>query len=64
VTKQLDLLLDRMPENAGDVAALLSPAVQEAVSRLSQITERAGLKLAVNTDGKLAIASGDAKKAS
>lgn len=64
VTKQLDIAIDRMPENAGDIAALLSPAVQEAVNRLSQITERAGLKLALNSEGKLAIASGNAKKAS
>jgi len=64
VTKQLDMLLDRMPENAHDVAALLSPAVQEAVNRLSQITERAGLRLGMSSDGKLAITAGDSKKAS
>ena len=64
VTKQLDLAIERMPENAETVAALLSPAVHEAVNKLSQITERAGLQLTVSSDGKLAIVSGDGKKAS
>jgi hypothetical protein len=64
LTKQLDLAIERMPENAENIAILLSPAVQEAVNKLSQITQRAGLKLTVTTEGKLALTSGSTKKAS
>lgn len=63
ITKQLDLAIDRMPENAETVAALLSPAVQDAVNRLSQITARAGLQLGLTSDGKVALAA-PKKKAS
>ncbi len=62
LTKQLDLAIERMPENADNVAALLSPAVQAAVNKLSEITQRAGLRLAVTSEGKLALASGGSNK--
>jgi hypothetical protein len=64
VTKQLDLGIDRMPENADVVATLLSPAVQEAVNKLSQVTARAGLQLTVTTEGQLALTKSSPKKAS
>jgi hypothetical protein len=63
ITKALGLAIDRMPENAETVATLLSPAVQDAVNKLSQITERAGLHLTVTSDGKLSLTDGT-KKAS
>lgn len=62
LTKQLDLVNERMPENATNVAELLSPAVQAAVAKLSQITMRAGLKLTVTADGKLALANPTTEK--
>ena len=57
ITRSLDLAIERMPENAANVAELLSPAVQAAVNKLSEITQRAGVKLAVTADGKLALAN-------
>lgn len=64
VSKQLDLAVERMPENAENVAALLQPAVLDAVNKLSQITERAGVHLTVTSDGRLAVTSGNGRKAS
>ncbi len=62
LTRQLDLAIERMPENADNIAELLSPAVQAAVNKLSEITIRAGLKLSVTSEGKLALASGSNNK--